>query len=70
MSGLTMTRLTYEALRQERIRIYNERMDLLARAHHLMQEAESLLKIETDLMRMQDNMQIQARFQQGTEARQ
>ena len=63
-------RYTTEDIKRERLRVYNERMNFLAQAHHCLQEAERLLREETDLMRMYDNMQIRARYQQGTEARQ
>lgn len=45
-------------------------MEILAQIEHLSREAEALLKLETDLMRMQDNMQVTARFQQQPDARQ
>jgi hypothetical protein len=69
MKRMTL-RDSYKNLTQERLRIHGDRMEILARIEHLSREAEALLKIETDLMRMQDNMQVQARYQQGTEARQ
>ena len=45
-------------------------MEILAKIEYLNREAEALLKIETDLMRMQDNMQVQARMSHsGTDVR-
>lgn len=61
---------SYKNLTQERLRIHGDRMEILARIEHLSREAEALLKIETDLMRMQDNMQVQARMSHsGTDVR-
>ncbi len=62
---------TYDSLRQERLRIHTERMKLLAQIEQWKREAETLLMYETDLMRMQDTMQVQAQMAHvGTEMRQ
>lgn len=63
-------RHTYDNLHKERLRIHGERVQILAQIEQLKRDAETLLMLETDLMRMQDNMQVATHLHAGTEARQ
>ena len=61
---------SYKNLTQERIQVHGERMELLAQIEHMRRRAEELLMREIDIMRAQDNLQVQARMSHsGTDAR-